>query len=71
MISEKSKQRKAKDESSEEKYRCGRIRSSDEVNVMLMERRDSVIYTSKIEQPKKKGRILWKKESRLKYLNIK
>lgn len=54
MISEKSKQRKAKDESSEEKYRCGRIRSSDEVNVMLMERRDSVIYTSKIEQPKKK-----------------
>ena len=44
-----------KDESSDESFRCGRIRSSDESTVMVTERRDSVIYTSKIEQPEMGG----------------
>jgi hypothetical protein len=55
MLSEKSKQQNDKDESSDESFRCGRIRSSDEIPVMGRERRDSVIYTSKIEQPEMGG----------------
>lgn len=43
MLSEKSKRRNVKDESSDELVRCGRIRSSDEIAVIAMERRDSVI----------------------------
>lgn len=33
-------------ESRNEQHRCGRIRSSDEVSVMEVEQRDSVIATS-------------------------
>lgn len=44
MLNEKSKRRTDKDESSEVGQRCGRIRSSEEIAVMAMERRDSVIY---------------------------
>ena len=51
MVSEKSKRRHDKDESSDARCSCGRIRSSDEGAVMAVERRDSVIYTSEIEQP--------------------
>lgn len=51
MLSEKSKRWNVKDESSDEPVRCGRIRSSDEIVVMTMERRDSVIYTLEIKQP--------------------
>lgn len=51
MQSEKSKRQNVKDESSEEQFRCGRVRSSEEVVVMTMEQRDSVIYTSRIKQP--------------------
>jgi hypothetical protein len=51
MKSEKSKRRHDKDESSDAKFRFGRIRSSNEAAVMAVERRDSVIYTSKIKQP--------------------
>ncbi|WP_157834849.1 hypothetical protein [Acetivibrio clariflavus] len=36
-------------------HRCGRIRSSVEVTVMVMERRDSVIYTSEFKQPEMGG----------------
>ena len=46
MLSEKSKRENDKDESSDVGHRCGRIRSSEEVAVMAVERRDSVIYTS-------------------------
>ncbi|PKM53362.1 MAG: hypothetical protein CVU98_14385 [Firmicutes bacterium HGW-Firmicutes-3] len=55
MLSEKSKRQNDKDESSDESFRCGRIRSSNESSVMEMERRDSVIYTSGIEQPEMGG----------------
>lgn len=43
MLNEKSKRGIDKDESSEVEWRCGRIRSSEEVAVMAMERRNSVI----------------------------
>lgn len=55
MLSEKSQVRNDKDESSDAGLRCGRIRSSDESAVMAEERRDSVIYTSKIKQPEMGG----------------
>lgn len=55
MVSEKSKQRNVEDESSDEEQRCGRIHSSEETTVMVVERRDSVIYTSNIEQPEMGG----------------
>ena len=51
MPSEKSKRHNVKDESSEEQVRCGRVRSSYEIIVMMMEQRDSVVYTSEIKQP--------------------
>jgi hypothetical protein len=43
------------DESRDAKLGCGRIRSSEESAVMAAERRDSVIYTSVIEQPEMGG----------------
>ena len=55
MLNEKSKQHTVKDESSNVEQRCGRIRSSEENAVMAGERRDSVIYTSEIEQPEMGG----------------
>lgn len=55
MSSEKSKRHNVKDESSEEQFRCGRVRSSEEVVVMAMEQRDSVIYTSRVKQPEMGG----------------
>jgi len=56
MTIEKSKLgRPVKDESRDVKLGCGRIRSSDEAAVMAVERRDSVIYTSEIEQPEMGG----------------
>ena len=36
-------------------WRCGRIRSSVEASVMEVERRDSVICTSEIQQPEMGG----------------
>lgn len=51
MINEKSKRSTVKDETSDEPVRCGRIRSSEEIAVMAMERRDSVIYTLEVKQP--------------------
>ena len=42
-------------ESRDAKLGRGRIRSSVEAAVMAVERRDSVIYTSKIEQPEMGG----------------
>ena len=62
MLSGKSKRQTDEDESSDEQFRCGRVRSSEEVSVMEMERRSPVIYTSRVKQPK--GRILLMKESR-------
>ncbi len=41
MVSEKSKRRHDKDESSDARLSCGRIRSSDETAVIAAERRDS------------------------------
>ena len=56
MIIEKSKLgRPDKDESREAKVGCGRIHTSVEAAVMAVERRDSVIYTSEIEQPEMGG----------------
>lgn len=55
MISEKSKRRHDKDESSDARLSCGRIHSSEETAVMAVERRDSVICTSEIEQPEMGG----------------
>ena len=55
MLNEKSKRGTVKDESSDAEWRCGRIRSSDEVTVMAMERRDSVIYPLEIKQPEMGG----------------
>gem|GEM_PF-2856161 len=52
MTSEKSKRRHDEDESSEARHRCGWIRSSDEVVVMAVERRDPVILTSKLNNQK-------------------
>ncbi len=43
MIKEKSKWRPHKDESTEAEYRDGIVRSSEEVSVMGMKRRDYVI----------------------------
>jgi|CZCB01.1.fsa_nt_gi hypothetical protein len=51
MLSEKSKRGNDKGESSDVEQRCGRTRSSVEAAVMAVERRGSVIYTSKIKQP--------------------
>lgn len=50
MLSEKSKRQNDKDENSKEQFRCGRVRSSYEAVVMIVERRDSVIYTSEVKQ---------------------
>ena len=56
MTIEKSKLvRPDKDESRDAKLGCGRIRSSEEAAVTAVERRDSVIYTSEIEQPEMGG----------------
>lgn len=55
MASEKSKRRHDKDESSDARFSLGRIHSSDETAVMAVERRDSVIHTSEIEQPEMGG----------------
>lgn len=55
MINEKSKRCNDKDESSDAKCRCGRIRSSEESVVMAVERRDSVVYTSEVKQPEMGG----------------
>jgi hypothetical protein len=44
-----------KDDSRDAKPGCGRTRSSVEAAVMAVERRGSVIYTSKIEQPEMGG----------------
>ena len=56
MIIEKSKQEEPdEDESRDAKPGCERIRSSEEAAVMAVERRDSVIYTSEIEQPEMGG----------------
>jgi hypothetical protein len=51
MSREKSKCIKHKDESTNARHRGGKIRSSDEVSVMEMERRDFVILTFEIGQP--------------------
>lgn len=51
MVNEKSKRSTVKDESSDEPAKCGRTRSSEEIAVMAMERRDSVIYTLEVKQP--------------------
>ena len=42
-------------ESRDAKPGCGRIRSSEEAAVMAVERRDSVVLTSEIEQPEMGG----------------
>lgn len=55
MTSEKSKRWHDKDESSNARFSCGRVRSSNETAVMAMERRDSVIYTSENKQPEMGG----------------
>ena len=55
MISEKSKRRHDKDESSDARFSFGRIRSSEETAVMAVERRDSVICTSEVKQPEMGG----------------
>jgi hypothetical protein len=56
MRIEKSKLgRPDEDESREARLGCGRIHSSEEAAVMAVERRDSVIYTSKIKQPEMGG----------------
>jgi hypothetical protein len=56
MIIEKSKlEGPDEDESRDAKLGCGRIRSSGEAAVIAVERRDSVIYTSVIEQPEMGG----------------
>jgi len=44
-----------KDESRDAGFGCGRIHSSDEAAVMAVERRDSVIHTSEVEQPEMGG----------------
>ena len=44
-----------KDESREARLGYGRIRISVEAAVMVVERRDSVIYTSEIKQPEMGG----------------
>jgi hypothetical protein len=57
MAIEKSKREGPdEDESRDAKSGCGRIRNSEETAVIAVERRDSVIYTSEIEQPEN-GRI--------------
>lgn len=43
MLRENSKRKTRKDESIDAKYRGGTIRSSDEVSVMGMKRRDGII----------------------------
>jgi hypothetical protein len=48
MIIEKFKSPMYENESREEIFRCGRIHSSVEVTVMVMEQRNSIILTSKI-----------------------
>jgi len=56
MIIEKSKLGEPDEgESREAKLGCGRIHSSVEADVTTVERRDSVIYTSKIKQPEMGG----------------
>ena len=50
MLSEKSKRQNDKDESSDESFRCGRIRSSNESSVMEMERREQLIRQITIVQ---------------------
>jgi len=55
MLSEKSKRQIGKGESSDGNRRCGRVRSSVEASVMEVERRDSVIYTSEVQQPEMGG----------------
>lgn len=55
MQTEKSKQKNVKGESREAAGRCGRIRSSEEVPVIGMERRDSVIETLERKQPEMGG----------------
>ena len=53
---EKSKRGEpVEDESRDAKPGCGRIRSSEKVAVMAMERRDSVICTSETKQPEMGG----------------
>ena len=51
----KGKRQNVKDENSDEQFGCGRIRSSEETAVMAVERRDSVTYTSRREQPEMGG----------------
>ncbi len=55
MQSEKTKQRNVEDESSDQDQRCGRIHSSEEIAVMAVERRNSVIFTTNIKQPEMGG----------------
>jgi hypothetical protein len=55
MQTEKSKHANDKGESRDAVSRCGRIRSSDEVPVMGMEQRDSVIDTLDRKQPEMGG----------------
>ena len=56
MITEKSKLgRLDKGESRDARPGCGRICSSNETFVMAVERRDSIVYTSRIKQPEMGG----------------
>ncbi|OBR90735.1 MULTISPECIES: hypothetical protein [Clostridium] len=48
MLIEKFELPKYESESRKEMFRCGRIRSSDEIAVMGMEQRNSIILTSEI-----------------------
>lgn len=52
MKREKSKGTYHKDESTDAEHRDGGIRSSDETTVMAVKRRDSVIVTLRIGQPR-------------------
>ena len=56
MIIEKSKLGEPdEDETRDARFGCGWVHSSEEAAVMAVERRDSVIYTSEIEQPEMGG----------------
>jgi hypothetical protein len=51
MLREKLKWRPHKSESTDAEHRGGPIRSSDEVSVMEMERRDWIVRLSLMDQP--------------------
>lgn len=55
MRIEKPKRLNDKGESRDAGHRRGRIRSSEDAAVMAAERRNSVIYTSRVKQPEMGG----------------